>query len=85
MMDDKIFNLPYVKREGYNIKVNNKNKDFVSVTLQTNIRDGLMGTFLIGHIRGQVFLTKDGFTDTTLTLKIEKIIAGRCVPVYTFQ
>ncbi|MFZ1559648.1 MAG: TonB-dependent receptor plug domain-containing protein [Saprospiraceae bacterium] len=72
MMDDKIFNLPYVKREGYNIKVNNKNKDFVSVTLQTNIRDGLMGTFLIGHIRGQVFLTKDGFTDTTLTLKIEK-------------
>jgi len=71
-MENKIFNLPYIKREGYNIKVNNKNKDFVSVTLQTNIRDGLVGTFLVGHIRGQAFLSKDGFADTTLTLKIEK-------------
>lgn len=72
LMEDKTFHLPYVKREGYNITVNNKNKDFISVTLQTNIRDGLSGTFLVGHIRGQVFLTKDGFKDSIQILKIEK-------------
>ena len=64
--------LPPVKKKGINIKVVNRQSDYFSVILESNFENGLDGTFLVGHIRGQAFYTNDELSGQVRKLKIEK-------------
>ncbi|MGF1587480.1 MAG: hypothetical protein ACFCUM_19345 [Bacteroidales bacterium] len=50
------FDLPRVKEKGYALQINNNLSDAALIRVQTNEPAGLEGAFLIGHLRGQVFL-----------------------------
>jgi hypothetical protein len=49
------FDLPGVKETGYTLQVNNSMPDRALVRIETNLGQGLTNTFLIGHIRGEIF------------------------------
>ena len=72
VMKDSKLNLPPAKKKGYGIRINNRSKDVLSVTLQTNEVQSLQGCFLIGHIRGVVFLSIDSLSGASKLLKIGK-------------
>ena len=58
----RFFDLPQILKEGFVLKVNNRKKEAVSLQLTTNTKDGLKNCTLVGHLRGQPFLTQV-FTD----------------------
>lgn len=68
----KNFPLPSVLRDGYGLKVNNLGKNSMYVDVMCSERLDLSGAFLIGHVRGLVFLQKEGLTGLKSGVKIDK-------------
>ncbi|MEL7124067.1 MAG: TonB-dependent receptor plug domain-containing protein, partial [Bacteroidota bacterium] len=56
----KTFPLPKVKEKGYVLKVDSRKKDEVTVSVKTNVPDGLNQAFVLGHLRGNTFCTLEG-------------------------
>lgn len=54
------FPLPEALHEGYLLKVIHKSGRNPSIIMETNIKDGLMGAFVIGQMRGQICFTIEG-------------------------
>jgi len=54
------FPLPDALQEGYLLKVNHKSGRPPSISMQTNIKDGLNGAFIIGQMKGQICFTIEG-------------------------
>lgn len=54
----RYFDLPTILKEGFTLKVNNRKKDNLSLQLATNTKNGLKKGTLIGHVRGQSFLSQ---------------------------
>ncbi len=50
--------IPQMLKEGYVLKANNRKKDNLSLEIMTNTKDGLNNCILIGHLRGQPFLSQ---------------------------
>ncbi len=55
---EKEISLPLMLKEGYVLKANNRKKDNLSLEILTNTKDGLKNCTLIGHLRGQPFLSQ---------------------------
>ncbi len=66
------FTLPEIRQKGYGLKVNNLNKESLFIDISKSQDIDLTGAFVIGHIRGLVFLQQDGITNENSTLKIDK-------------
>lgn len=66
------FNLPKIRQRGYGFKVNNLGNEslFIDITRTEDI--DLDGAFVIGHMRGLVFLQQGGLTNDNSRLKIDK-------------
>ena len=70
--------LPTSKKEGYVLGVQNFGK-FLNLNIATNIENGLKGTILVAHIRGQTIfkhLEKTSNTDVLIKLITEKLEDG---------
>jgi len=66
------FALPQVLKEGYVLKVNNRKKDNLSVQLMSNTKGGLKNCTLVGHLRGQPFLTQSFTKKSVQKLLLDK-------------
>ncbi len=66
------FDLPKVRQRGYGLKVNNLGKESLFIDISRTENMDLEGTFVIGHMRGLVFLQQDGITNENSSLKIDK-------------
>ena len=55
---EKVFDLPKPLPSGYTLKVNARQEETLGLQLNSNTSKALSGALLLGHIRGQVFLTK---------------------------
>ena len=66
------FALPQMLKEGYVLKVNNRKKDNLSIQLGANTKEGLKNCTLIGHLRGQPFLTQTFAEETAQKLLLDK-------------
>lgn len=72
VFDGKDFKLPYVNPKGFGIKVNNLGKNSLYIDLLSSNDLGLEGGFIIGHMRGLVFLAEDYLGGNKATIKIDK-------------
>lgn len=54
----KRFALPKILKEGMSVAVDNLDPDFIRIKLQSSLSKGLSGAELLGHIRGQLFLSQ---------------------------
>lgn len=68
----KSFDLPQSEPLGYGIRVLNRNNENFTATISTNMPDGLENSFLICHVRGEIFYTQNNLTGNTVTIKIGK-------------
>ncbi|MDF1695651.1 MAG: TonB-dependent receptor plug domain-containing protein [Saprospiraceae bacterium] len=66
------FNLPSVRSKGYSFTVNNLSKESLFIEIDKTSEINLEGCFVIGHMRGLVFLQQDGITNDNTTIKIDK-------------
>jgi hypothetical protein len=66
------FNLPEVKKQGYTLQINNILSDAAILRVQTNEPSGLEGAFLIGHLRGQIFMLEEFETGSQAFLQVDK-------------
>lgn len=66
------FPMPKVKQKGYGLKVNNLGKESLFIDISKTDDIDLEGSFVIGHMRGLVFLQQDGITNENARLKIDK-------------
>ena len=66
------FPLPKIRQRGYGLKVNNLGKESLYIEISKTEEINLDGTFIIGHMRGLVFLKQDGITNENASLKIDK-------------
>ena len=83
VVDGKDYKLPYINPQGYGIKVNNLRKNSIYVDLQSSADYTLDGGFVIGHIRGLVFLQQDSLSGNVASLKIDKNRIPEGVAVFT--
>lgn len=54
----RYFDLPKVLKEGFVLKISNRKKDNISLKIVANTKNGLKNCTLIGHLRGQPFLSQ---------------------------
>ena len=66
------FAMPDVRQKGYGLKVNNLGKESLFIDISHTDDIDLEGSFVIGHMRGLVFLQQDGITNENARLKIDK-------------
>ena len=66
------FDLPTVRQRGYGLKVNNLGKESLYIDITRTADVDLEGCFIIGHLRGLVFLQQDGINNENTRLKIDK-------------
>jgi len=66
------FVLPEIRKRGYGFKVNNLGKESLFIEISKTEDIDLSGSFVIGHMRGLVFLKQDGITNENSRLKIDK-------------
>lgn len=66
------FALPEIRKRGYGFKVNNLGKQSLFIEISKTPDIDLDGAFVIGHMRGLVFLQQDGITNENSRLKIDK-------------
>lgn len=67
------FQLPNSNPKGHILHVINHNDDFMALQVQTNIKNGLQGAYIIGHTRGIISFTKENLPNVMrLNFKIEK-------------
>ena len=66
--------LPKVRSEGYGLKINNLNSSNLFIDVECSKNINLDGAFIIGHIRGEIFLKQDSLYGKTARLKIDKSI-----------
>ncbi len=66
------YELPKVRSKGYGLKVNNLNPNKLFIDVDCSEGINLDGAFIIGHIRGEIFLKQDSLSGTTTRLKIDK-------------
>jgi hypothetical protein len=66
------FDLPGVRETGYTLQVNNSMPDEALVRIETNSGHGLKNTFLIGHIRGQIFCLEKLSNGNMAIISIDK-------------
>lgn len=75
----KSFDLPLVRSEGYALKLKQRAGDQLELAVQTNLPIGLAGSFVIGHIRGNVFSIVEAPENTdrfTAALSTEELPDG---------
>jgi len=68
----KVVDLPTMLTEGYVLKANNRKQESLTLALSSNTKSGLKGCTLIGHLRGQPFLSQSFKTRTTQPLLLDK-------------
>lgn len=68
----RYFDLPPILRQGYTIKVNNRKQENLSLQIATNVSEGLKNCTLIGHLRGQPFLSQSFDTGNAQKLLLDK-------------
>lgn len=64
--------LPNVKSKGYGLKINNLNSKNLFIEVECSKNIDLEGAFIIGHIRGEIFLKQDSLYGNAARLKIDK-------------
>ncbi len=65
-------NLPRVLNKGYGLSLNNLNSNFLFIDVSCSEGLSLDGSFIVGHIRGNVFLQQDSIANDKIRLKIDK-------------
>ena len=77
--EEKRFLVPKAKTTGYVLSVKN-NGDHMILNVATNKSEGLVGTFLVGHFRGDTFFKRLGTLDDgktyTVKLKTDRLLDG---------
>ena len=75
---NKMIPLPMPLSEGYILKINSLKKDYISIDLSSNSQNLLNGCKLIGHIRGQLFMSQSfgESNQKTLLLKKDQLPSG---------
>ena len=68
----KEFYLPSILKEGYVLKVSNRKKESLTIQLTANVKSGLEGCTLVGHLRGQPFLHQSFETAENQRLLLDK-------------
>lgn len=68
----KEISLPLMLKEGYVLKANNRKKDNLSLEIMTNTKDGLKNCTLVGHLRGQPFLSQTLGQEQSQKLLLDK-------------
>lgn len=66
--------LPKVRSKGYGLKINNLNHSNLFIDVECSKTVNLDGAFIIGHIRGEIFLKQDSLSGTSSRLKIDKSV-----------
>jgi hypothetical protein len=66
--------LPKVRSKGYGLKINNLNSSSLFIDVECSKNVNLDGAFIIGHIRGEIFLRHDSLSGEATRLKIDKSI-----------
>ena len=69
---EKTFSLPKPLSEGYVLSANNRGADYCEVTVQASPGLSLKGLELLGHLRGQVFLSEIMEQETVYKLRIPR-------------
>ena len=64
--------LPEVLTKGFGLKINNLNPHNLFIDIESSKSVNLEGAFIIGHIRGEIFLKQDSLSGKATTLKIDK-------------
>lgn len=70
--NEKTFSLPEALGKGYVLAANNRGADFLELSIQASPGMRLNGLEILGHLRGQVFLSKIIDEDQTYKLRIPR-------------
>lgn len=63
------FNLPSVKEEGYSLAIV-ENRDTLTITTTSTTQTGLTGSFVVGHVRGQLVGLVEGLSGSKSIFKM---------------
>ncbi|WP_235296280.1 TonB-dependent receptor plug domain-containing protein [Portibacter marinus] len=72
ILGEEKFALPKVKPAGYTLKVNTLSEDKIYLDVIGSKGKSLENTFIIGHIRGTPFLTRDGLEGQKVSMVLDK-------------
>ena len=68
----RFFELPKMLKQGYVLMVNSRKKETITIQLTSNTEKGLAGCTLVGHLRGQSFLSQNFETNNPQKLSLDK-------------
>ncbi len=68
----RYFDLPQILKEGFVLKISNRKADKISLQIGTTTKNGLKNCTLVGHIRGQPFLSQSFSEGNAQKLIVDK-------------